>query len=73
MHINVVSQTHKGMILLRSLKKRNQVALLYVKSSLAIEGIILTPQENQLLLDRSNGRMKNADFLARALEMAKNV
>lgn len=73
MHTNVVSQNHKGMIQLRRLLKRNQAALSYVRSSLAIEGIHLTVQENQILVDRSNGRMKNAEFLARALEIAKNV
>lgn len=73
MHINVISQNHKGMIQLRRLSKRKQAALSYARSSLAIEGIYLTPQENQLLLDRSNGRLKNAEFLARALEIAKNV
>ncbi|WP_339251921.1 hypothetical protein [Paenibacillus sp. FSL P2-0136] len=53
--------------------KRKQAALSYVRSSLAIEGNHLTVQENQVLIDRSNGGMKNSEFLARALEMAKNV
>lgn len=73
MHINVISSNHRGIIRLKKILKRNQKALSYAKSSLAIEGIHLTPQENQLLLDRSNGRMNDSEFLIRALEMAKNV
>lgn len=73
MHINVISQNHKGMNRLRRFSKRKNAALLYARSSLAIEGIYLTVEENQLLLERSNGRMKNSEFLARALEIAKNV
>lgn len=73
MHINVIGQNHKGMIQMRRFSKRNKAALLYARSSLAIEGIHLTARENQLLLERSNGRMKNSEFLARALKIAKNV
>ncbi|MEK3789795.1 hypothetical protein [Paenibacillus sp. FSL K6-1230] len=73
MHINVISQNHKGLIRLRRLSKQNKLALQYARATLAIEGIHFTAEENQLLLDRSNGRMKNSEFLARALEIAKNV
>jgi len=48
-------------------------ALLNTKASLAIEGLHLTAPEEQLVTKRANGKMKNGDFLARAMETAKNV
>ncbi|WP_374020549.1 hypothetical protein ABU162_13565 [Paenibacillus thiaminolyticus] len=53
------------------MKKIN--ALLNAKASLAIEGMYLTTQEEQLISKRVNGEMKNTEFLALAMEIAKNV
>jgi len=55
-----------------SFLKKNKSALLNAKASLAIEGIHLNPQEELLLNLRAEGRLKNSEFMARALEMAKN-
>jgi hypothetical protein len=77
MHIiNVVRRgsNRKGMIKMkrRSLQK-SKSALTNAKASLAIEGIYLTSQEDQLLQQRASGRLKNSEFLARAIEIANNV
>ncbi|WEK54563.1 MAG: hypothetical protein P0Y55_00330 [Candidatus Cohnella colombiensis] len=53
--------------------KRRMVALLNAKASLAIEGLYLTTQEEQLILKRVNGEIRNTEFLSRAMEIAKNV
>lgn len=75
MHIVTVrSRDGKGRIPMKTLSRRkSKVALMNGKASLAIEGIYLTPQEEQLLLQRASGRLKNSEFLERAQEIAKNV
>ena len=72
--VNLISRNTKGMKpMKRTSRQKKSIALLNAKASLAIEGIYLTSQEEQLLSLRANGRLKNSEFLARALEMAKNV
>ncbi len=72
--VNVISRNTKGTKpMKRTSRQKKSIALLNAKASLAIEGIYLTTQEEQLLSLRANGRLKNSEFLARALEMAKNV
>lgn len=64
----------KGMIKMKRLSlHKSKSALKNAKASLAIEGIYLTSQEDQLLMQRASGRIKNSEFLARAIEIAKNV
>lgn len=72
--ISKANRGRKGMIILkRASRQKSNIALMNAKASLAIEGIYLTSQEDQLLLARANGQLKNSEFLARALEIAKNV
>jgi hypothetical protein len=77
MHIiTVIKPTSNGkeMIKMKRLSlPRSKSALKNAKASLAIEGIYLTPQEDQLLKQRARRRIKNSEFLARAIEIAKNV
>lgn len=64
----------KGMIRMKRLSlQKSKSALKNAKASLAIEGIYLTSQEDLLLMQRASGRLKNSEFLARAIEIAKNV
>jgi len=72
--IKVTSQDAKGMkAMKRSARQKKHFALNNAKASLAIEGMQLTPKEEELLLLRADGKMKNSEFLSRALEIAKNV
>lgn len=72
--VNGMNRNAKGMKPVKStFRQTNRIALFNAKASLAIEGIYLTPQEDQLLALRSDGRLKNSEFLARALEIAKNA
>lgn len=72
--VTVISSNTKGMKpMKRTSRQKKSVAILNAKASLAIEGIYLTSQEEQLLSLRVEGRLKNSEFLARALEIAKNV
>ena len=57
----------------RNSRRNSKIALMNAKASLAIEGMYLTTQEDQLLLDRANGKLNDSEFLARALDIAKNV
>lgn len=74
MHIYAISRKVKQV---KHMRRRTQGkrlnALLNAKASLAIEGMRLTEREEQLILKRANGKMKNADFLKLATEIAKNV
>jgi hypothetical protein len=63
----------KGMITVRIVRQKNQIALRNAKASLAMEGLFLTPKEDQLLTLRAERKLKESEFLARALELAKNV
>lgn len=54
-------------------QKRKIHALNNAKASLAIEGLYLNVKEDELLLKRVNGEITNAEFLARAMEIARNV
>jgi len=64
----------KGMVAMKkTLRHKNQIALRNAKASLAMEGLYLTPQEDELLSLRAEGRLKESRFLARALELAKHV
>lgn len=54
-------------------RKQRLAALRNAKTSLAIEGIHLTQKENDLLLERAYGKITHSEFLARSLEVAKNV
>lgn len=53
--------------------KKSKSALMHAKASLEIEGIHFTTQEEQLLLERANGRLSYSEFITRAREIAKNV
>ncbi len=54
-------------------QKEKLIALKNAKASLAIEGMYLTALEEDLIMERINGRMKNEEFLAQAMELARNV
>lgn len=72
--VTLSSQPNRGMISVkRNSVKNRKAALMNAKATLAIEGIHLTEQEEKLLLARANGELKYSEFLAQALEMAKNV
>ena len=60
------------MALKQNLRQKSQIALRNAKASLAIEGMFLTPKEDELLSLRAEGKLKDSEFLARALELAKN-
>ena len=71
--IQVYTDHMGGTLINKNNRQKNRISLSNAKASLAIEGITLTPQEEQLLLDRADGKMNNTDFLARALDLSKNV
>jgi|GEM_PF-1609924 len=80
MHIHVVnlrskmlSNRKRVIVMKRYSQQQIRRALVNAKASLEIEGLFLTPQEERLLLDRAEGKMKYSEFLARAKEIAKNV
>lgn len=80
MHIHVVSLRSKRFLIRKRVavmkrysQKQVRRALLNAKASLEIEGYLFTPQEDQLLLERAEGKLKYTEFLARAKEIAKNV
>jgi hypothetical protein len=74
MNIHVVGRSKNRMLLVKRYShKRKMNALLNAKASLAIEGLYLTAQEEQLILKRVNGELRNTEFLSRAMEIAKNV
>lgn len=63
----------KGMVEMTRSSRQIQLALENAKASLAIEGMHLTQTENELLLKRVNEEITHSEFLARAVEVAKNV
>lgn len=80
MHIHVASLRKKVLtrrkrviVLKRYSQQQLRSALLNAKASLEIEGLVLTTEEDRLLLDRADGKMSYSEFLARAKEIAKNV
>ncbi|CAM3628705.1 hypothetical protein EDM52_21260 [Brevibacillus invocatus] len=80
MHIHVVSLQTKILynrdrvdVLRRYSQKQVRRALLHAKASLEIEGMFLTQQEDRLLTERAEGKIRYSEFLARAKEMARNV
>lgn len=74
MNISIVTSNKKRVLLVkRYTQEKRKRALLNAKASLAIEGMYLTNQEQELVEQRSAGEMSNAEFLAKAMELAKNV
>lgn len=74
MNIYVVNRNKERVLLMkRYAHKKRLKALLNAKASLEIEGMHLTTREEQLVLRRANGEVKNTEFLALAMEIAKNV
>ncbi|WP_341279988.1 hypothetical protein [Paenibacillus sp. FSL H8-0537] len=74
MNIYVVNRYKKRVLVVRrNTHEKKLNALLNAKASLAIEGMFLTTREEQLLMRRVNGEVKNNEFLALAMEIAKNV
>ncbi|MNW47765.1 hypothetical protein D3C74_251080 [compost metagenome] len=74
MNIYVVNRNKKRVLFMKKYTQKKRLnALLNAKASLAIEGMQLTTREEQLILRRANGEMKNTEFLALAMEIAKNV
>lgn len=80
MHIHVASLTkkiltpRKRVIVLKKYSQQQlKNAILNAKASLEIEGLFLTHEEEQLLLERAEGKMSHSEFLARAKEIADNV
>ncbi|WP_427052189.1 hypothetical protein [Paenibacillus sp. TC-CSREp1] len=74
MNINVVKRYEKRVLSVKKYThKKKLIAFMNAKASLAIEGMHLTPSEEKLILERSNGKMKNDEFLAHAIELARNV
>jgi len=74
MHIHNVDRKKKRVLLVKRYTHEKKLhALLNAKASLAIEGMHLTFREEQLILKRTTGKMKNTEFLAQAMEIAKNV
>jgi|HigsolmetaGSP11D_1036233.scaffolds.fasta_scaffold23980_2 hypothetical protein len=72
--IKPAHRSAKGMMAVkRTVRQKTQIALRNAKASLAIEGLFLTPQEDQLLSLRSERKLKESEFLARALELAQNA
>jgi hypothetical protein len=75
--MHIIKPTNRGakgmMAVKRTLRQKNQIAVRNAKASLAMEGFYLTPKEDQLLSLKAEGRLKESEFLARALELAKNV
>lgn len=56
----------------RNFHRKNQIAMRNAKASLAVEGMYLTPEEDELLSLKAQGQISDSEFLARALELAKN-
>ncbi|MNW48725.1 hypothetical protein D3C74_261040 [compost metagenome] len=74
MNINVVRRYEKRVLSVqRYTHKKKLIALMNAKASLAIEGMYLTTPEEHLIMERLNGRVKNKEFLAYAMEIARNV
>ncbi|NMM54640.1 hypothetical protein [Paenibacillus aquistagni] len=74
MNIHVVSRSEKRMLTVRRYSHKRKMSALYnAKASLAIEGLYLSNQEEQLLLKRVNREIRNTEFLAKAIEIAKHV
>jgi len=73
MNISIVSSKKRVLLVKRYTQEKRKRALLNAKASLAIEGMYLTTQEEQLVEQRAAGEMSNAEFLAKAIEIAKNV
>ncbi|TVX99054.1 hypothetical protein [Cohnella terricola] len=74
MNINIASRNKKKVPLVKKYTHEKRLhALLNAKASLSIEGMHLTALEEQLILKRANGKMKNKEFLALAMEISKNV
>lgn len=74
MNIHISYRNKKRVLLVKRYSHKNRLqALLNAKASLAIEGMHLTTREEQLILQRANGKMKNSEFIAQAIEIARNV
>ncbi|MEK4249457.1 antitoxin VbhA family protein [Paenibacillus sp. FSL W7-1287] len=74
MNISIVSPNKKRVLLVkRYTREQRKRALLNAKASLAIEGMYLTTEEEQLVEQKAAGKMSNAEFIAKAIELAKNV
>ncbi len=74
MSIYVVKGNEKRVLFMqRYTYKKKLNALMNAKASLAIEGMHLTDLEEHLIMERLNGRIKNTEFLALAIENEKNV
>ncbi|MCU6712411.1 hypothetical protein M6D81_27320 [Paenibacillus sp. J5C_2022] len=73
-HISHRNKNKKRVLLVKRYTHEKKLhAMLNAKASLAIEGMHLTNREEELVLKRANGKMKNAEFLAQAMEIAKSV
>ncbi|MFB9274143.1 hypothetical protein [Cohnella cellulosilytica] len=74
MNIHVVFRNKKRVLRVKRYTHEKRLrALSYAKATLAMEGMYLTAREEQLILKRANGEVRNADFLTLAMEIAKNV
>lgn len=73
LHRKSFSNRKRVAVLKRFSQKQVMSSLLNAKASLEIEGYFITPQENELLLERTKGKLTYSEFLARAKEIAKNV
>ena len=74
--MRIIKQAYRGakgmMAVKQNMRQKNQIALHNAKASLAIEGMLLTPKEDELLSLRTEGKLKDSEFLAHALELAQN-
>lgn len=74
MNINIGSRSKQRMLIVKKYSQKKKMnAFLNAKASLAIEGLHLSPQEEQLILKRVKGELNNKEFISRAFEIAKNV
>ncbi|APO43362.1 hypothetical protein BS614_04375 [Paenibacillus xylanexedens] len=75
MNIDVVIKRYEKRVLFvkRYTRKNKLIALMNAKASLAVEGMHLTASEDNLIMERLNGNLKNSEFLAHAMELARNV
>lgn len=74
MNIHIAYRNKKRVLFVKRYTHEKRLnALLNAKASLAIEGMHLTTREEHLILKRANEKMKNSEFIALAIEIAKNV